>query len=59
MAPSGGSFTPQQRISCLCFFNTFHILQTLMNYGQEVKLWELRFEFKFIKVGYALTYTHI
>ena len=41
------------------FLNTFHIVQALMNYGQEVKLWELRLEFKFIKVEYALTSTRI
>ena len=59
MPPPGGFFTPEQRISFLCFFNTFHILQALMNYGQVVKLWLLIFEFKFIKVEYALTSTHI
>ena len=41
MLPPGGSFTPEQRISFLYFFNTFHILQALINYGQEVKLWIL------------------
>ena len=57
--------SPLNRRSVFFVFYTFHIniyiyiLQTLMNCGQEVKIWELRFEFKFIKVEYALTLTHI
>lgn len=59
-ASSGGfSIFYPEGSAFFVFLNVFQVLLFVMNYGQEVKIRELRPEFKFVKVGYALTITYI
>ena len=55
--PPGGSFTPEQKISFLFLYSPY--TTNSHNCDQEVKNWELIFAFKFIKVEYFITFTHL
>ena len=47
-----------RKVSFFVFLNTSQMLPIVLNCGQVVKFRGLRFEFKLVKVGYVLIFTH-